>query len=77
MIIDNELRKYINRNFRIRLYGKNERGIFVDRLLGVSGLCKTISERNLKKCITKILKSDSDKLRIKIYNGYTILFTQK
>ena len=77
MIIDNELRKYINRNFRIRLYGKNGRGIFVDRLLGVSGLCKTISERNLKKCIAKILKSDSDKLRIKIYNGYTILFTQK
>lgn len=77
MIINNELRKYINRNFRIRLYGKNERGIFVDRLLGVSGLCKAVSERNLKKCIAKLIKSDSDKLRIKIYNGYTIIFTQK
>lgn len=77
MIIDNKLRKYINHNFRIRLYGKNERGVFVDRLLGVSGLCKAISERNLKKCIAKLTKSDRNKLRIKIYNGYTIVFTQK
>ena len=77
MIIDNKLRKYINHNFRIRLYGKNERGVFVDRLLGVSGLYKAISERNLKKCIAKLIKSDRNKLRIKIYNGYTIVFTQK
>lgn len=77
MIIDNELRKYINHNFRIRLYGKNERGVFVDRLLGVSGLCEAISEHNLKKCITRLIKLDREKLRIKIYNGYTIVFTQK
>lgn len=77
MIIDNKLRKYINRNFRIRLYGKNEYGVFVDRLLGISGLSKAISERDLKKCITKLIKFDGGKLRIKIYNSYTIVFTQK
>lgn len=77
MIIDNRLRKYINSNFRIRLYGKNECGVFVDRLLGVSGLCAAISEHNIKKCIAKLIKLDSDKLKIKIYNSYTIVFTQK
>lgn len=77
MIIDNKLRKYINRNFRIRLYGKNEYGVFVDRLLGISGLSKAISERNLEKCIAKLKKLDGAKLRIKIYNSYTIVFTQK
>lgn len=77
MIIDNTLRRYINMNFRIRLYGKNECGMFVDRLLGVSGLSKAISERDLMKCITKLKKFDGDKLRIKIYNSYTITFYQK
>lgn len=77
MIIDNRLRKYINSNFRIRLYGKNECGVFVDRLLGISGLSNTISERDLKRCITKLIKFDGAKLRIKIYNSYTIVFTQK
>lgn len=77
MIIDSKLRKYINRNFRIRLYGKNECDVFVDRLLGISGLSKAISEHDLKKCITKLIKFNGSKLRIKIYNSYTIVFTQK
>lgn len=72
-----ELTKQINQNFRIKIYGKNDKGESLNTLLGVSGLIRIVSLSKAIKYMTRALKSDQDKIRIKIYNSYTITFYQK
>lgn len=77
MMIDNKTIKYINRNFRIRIYGKSPNNGYIDRLVGISGFTALLSDYWAIKCIKAALKSQKSKIRIKIYNSYTITFYQK
>lgn len=76
-MIELATRKYINSNFRIRIYGKTQTGLYIDRLVGISGLFYQLSDREATKCITRALRSQESKIRIKIYKSYTVTFYQK
>lgn len=60
--------KFINQNFRIKVFGRDENGKKINTLLGVSGIIRMIGEELFYKFIARALKCMQDvcvcKLRI-------------
>lgn len=65
----------INRTFKIKVYGLDENGNKVNKLVGVSGLIKLIGDIKLvNKMLTKAFDSVLDKFVQKLRRGVKISF---
>ena len=64
----------INRNFKIKAFGRLENGNKINTLLGVSGLVRLIGEELADKFICKAFRSTGDKLDCKLRRGIKITF---
>lgn len=64
--------KFINQNFRIKVYGRLENGRRINTLLGVSGIIALIGERLLTKFITRALDSMQDVCVCRLRRGLVI-----
>lgn len=73
-----DLRKVINRNFRIKVSGVVN-GVRRNILVGVSGLLEILggSVAKLQKFIDRAFNSMADKCRCKLYGGAAITFYAK
>lgn len=66
--------KFINKNFRIKVSGIDNEGNRINKLVGVSGLLKLISETLADKFVTRALKAGLDCCRCKLRRGLRITF---
>ena len=64
--------KFINQNFRIKVYGRLENGRRINTLLGVSGIIALIGERLFTKFITRALESMQDVCVCRLRRGLVI-----
>lgn len=64
--------KFINQNFRIKVYGHLENGRRINTLLGVSGIIALIGERLFTKFITRALDSMQDVCVCRLRRGLVI-----
>lgn len=65
---------YINRNFRLKVYGIDENGNRINKLVGVSGLIELIGEELLNKFVGRALKAGLDKVVCKLRRGLQVSF---
>lgn len=63
---------WINSNFRIKVYGVDESGQKVNRLLGVSGIIAMIGEQLFFKFLQRAIASMADKCVCKLRRGLVI-----
>lgn len=64
--------KFINANFRIKVWGRDAEGKKINTLLGVSGIIKLIGEELLNKFIKRALKSGLDACRCALRRGLVV-----
>ena len=69
--------KFINSNFRIKVWGKDNEGKTVNTLVGVSGIIRLIGEELLNKFIKRALKSGLDACRCALRRGLVITLYAK
>lgn len=65
---------FINRNFRLKVYGRDDDGNRVNKLVGVSGLIELIGEELLNKFVGRALKAGLDKVVCKLRRGLQVSF---
>lgn len=64
--------KFINENFRIKVYGRDERGRRINSLYGVSGIIRLIGEELFFKFIARALKCMQDVCVCKLRRGLQV-----
>lgn len=64
--------EFINRNFRIKVYGRDEQGLKVNTLKGVSGITAMIGDELLQKFIGRALDSMKDVCVCKLRRGLQV-----
>lgn len=64
--------EFINKNFRIKVYGRDENGKKINTLLGVSGIIRLIGEELFFKFITRALKCMQDVCVCKLRRGLQV-----
>lgn len=69
--------KQINRDFRIKVYGRKEDGQKVDKLMGVSGILAMIGVELLNKQLVRAYKSMDDKCVCKLRRGLVVTYYNK
>ena len=69
--------KFINSNFRIKVWGKDNEGKKINTLVGVSGIIRLIGEELLNKFIKRALKSGLDACRCARRRGLVITLYAK
>lgn len=69
--------KFINSNFRIKVWGKDNEGKKINTLVGVSGIIRLIGEELLNKFIKRALKSGLDACRCALRRGLVITLYAK
>lgn len=67
---------YINRNYRLKVYGVTESGR-VNTLVGVSGLISLIGNEMAEKLINRAERSKDDKTTCKLRRGIQVIFYNK
>lgn len=67
-------KKFINSNFRLKVYGLDEAGKKINKLVGVSGLIALIGIDLLNKFIDRALKAGLDKCVCKLRRGLQVSF---
>ena len=65
---------YINRNFKMKVYGTTEDGVKVDKLVGVSGLLLLIGVELMNKQLERAFKSKEDKCVCKLRRGLQVTY---
>lgn len=63
---------FINRNFRLKVYGMDAENNRINRLVGVSGLVALIGADFAEKFITRALNSDKDSVRCRLRRGLQV-----
>lgn len=63
---------YINANFRIKVYGRDEQGRKINTLLGVSGVTAMIGEGLFYKFVQRALDSMKDVCVCKLRRGLVV-----
>lgn len=63
---------WINSNFRIKVYGRDENGKKINTLLGVSGIIRLIGEDLFYKFIQRAIKSMQDVCVCKLRRGLQV-----
>ena len=69
--------RYINQNFRMKVYGRDEEGRRINSLYGVSGLLALIGAELMNKFIKRSLDSMNDVCVCKLRRGLQISFYAK
>lgn len=64
--------KFINQNFRIKVYGRTEDGKKINTLMGVSGIIKLIGEELFFKFVRRALDSLLDCCVCKLRRGIQV-----
>ena len=64
--------KFINQNFRIKVYGRDERGRRINSLYGVSGIIAMIGEELFFKFIRRALECMKDVCVCKLCRGLVV-----
>lgn len=64
--------KFINRNFRIKVYGVDRMGNKINKLVGVAGILSLIGAELLNKFIDRALKAGLDKCVCKLRRGLQV-----
>lgn len=64
--------KFINKNFRIKVFGINENGKKINTLMGVSGIIRLIGEELLFKFIQRAIDSMADSCVCKLRRGLKV-----
>lgn len=64
--------KFINQNFRIKVFGRSDDGKKINTLMGVSGIIRMIGEELFYKFITRALKSMQDVCVCKLRRGLKV-----
>lgn len=64
--------KFINQNFRIKVYGMDEKGRRINSLYGVSGIIAMIGEELLYKFIRRAIESMQDVCVCKLRRGLVV-----
>ena len=65
--------KEINRNFRIKVYGKVD-GQYVNKLVGVAGLVELVGVEMANKMLNRAFRCKDDKQVCKLRRGIKITF---
>ena len=65
-------KKFINENFRIKVYGRDENGRRINTLLGVSGIIRMIGVELFRKFVTRALKCMQDVCVCKLRRGLQV-----
>ena len=73
----NYTKRFINMNFRMKVYGRDENGKRINKLVGVSGLIALIGIELLNKFIGRALKAGLDKVVCKLRRGLQVSFYSK
>ena len=69
--------KYINSNFRIKVYGREGEGRRINQLMGVSGTLRLIGDELMNKFLRRSLDSKQDVCVCKLRRGLQISFYAK
>ena len=64
--------KFINQNFRIKVYGRDEKGRRINSLYGVSGIIAMIGEELLYKFIRRAIESMRDVCVCRLRRGLVV-----
>ena len=64
----------INKNFLIKVFGREESGKKIDTLVGVSGLYKITGEELAQRLIKRAFESGEDRCICKLRRGIKITF---
>ena len=64
--------KFINQNFRIKVYGRDENGKRINTLLGVSGIIRMIGVELFNKFIKRALECMQDVCVCKLRRGLQV-----
>lgn len=70
-------KSFINKNFRIKVYGIDENGNRINKLVGVSGIIALIGVEFLNKFIDRALKAGLDKCVCKLRRGLQVSLYNK
>lgn len=65
-------KRFINRNFRMKVYGYDENGKRINKLVGVAGLIALIGIEFINKFIDRALKAGLDKVVCKLRRGLKV-----
>lgn len=69
--------KFINKNFRLKVYGVDNEGNRINKLVGVAGLIALIGVELLNKFLDRTLKAGLDKCVCKLHRGLQVSFYNK
>lgn len=69
--------KFINSNFRIKVFGFDELGNKINKLVGVSGIIKLIGIEFLNKFLKRAIACMDDKCECKLRRGLKVTFYVK
>lgn len=69
--------KFINSNFRLKVYGHDENGNKINTLVGVSGLLRLIGADLINKFVKRALKAGLDACVCKLRRGLTVTLYSK
>ena len=64
--------KFINQNFRIKVFGRDENGKKINTLMGVSGIIRLIGEELFYKFVQRALDCMLDKCVCKLRRGLVV-----
>lgn len=64
--------KFINQNFRIKVYGRDAQGKKINTLMGVSGIIRMIGEELFLKFVQRALDCMLDKCVCKLRRGLQV-----
>lgn len=73
----NYTKTFINRNFRMKVYGVDAEGNRINKLVGVAGLIDLIGVELLNKFLDRALKAGLDKCVCKLRRGLHVSFYNK
>lgn len=66
--------QFINQNYLIKVYGQNESGKKLNKLVGVKGCLELIGLELMEKFITRAIESGQDKTICKLRRGLVVTF---
>lgn len=69
--------KFVNQNFRIKVFGRNAEGKKINTLVGFSGCLSLIGEELMQKFIKRSLESMDDVCVCKLRRGLQVSFYVK
>lgn len=69
--------EFINRNYRLKVYGFDAYGNKVNKLVGFRGLIELIGSDLVNKFVARTLKAGQDKCTCKLRRGLQVTFYNK